>query len=165
MCRSLEKRRWPKVEAVHSQFLLLRKRMTSFTNGEEWAVIAVAAVVLVRAKLYCVKPVCSWIKSYSNNCDTHRGKIVKWYRMERASVLLIHLIVYRLQQLVEPKPFSVPTHTVPSSSSILRPAQLVLQTSSNPVPRIPAPRPMPVKEPRIQPKIPNPPSIKYIKWE
>ncbi len=68
-------------------------------------------------------------------------------------------IVIRLQQLVEPKtePVESPKVVQPSSASILRPAQLVLKTATNPVPRVPS---LP-KEPTKLPKVRNPPPAKY----
>ena len=66
----------------------------------------------------------------------------------------------RLQQLVEPKsapPVELPKTVQPSPSSILRPAQLVLQTPPVPVPRVPAV----LKEPAKLAKVLHPPAFKY----
>lgn len=69
------------------------------------------------------------------------------------------LYLSRLQQLVEPKtePAESSKAVQPSSASILRPAQLVLKTATNPVPRVPAL----LKGPTKLPKVRNPPSTKY----
>lgn len=59
----------------------------------------------------------------------------------------------RLQQLVEPKPEPAESNKIvqPSSTSILRPAQLVLKTATNPVPRIPAlPKELTTKLPKVR---------------